>query len=224
MRIAKLPHGVEISFPDNVSDKEMDKTVQEFLNGKERDNKAEKADTALIKATSVLFGKFTAQMESLREAIYKLPKMMIADKPDLSKLENSADYQEKYLLSIVQQGTSNKKLQEEISGKIGALADITIKNSKDQPIKEIRNQFDVLSKNIGEILLKAQMGTKKEMQNSLNEQRKSMQMMMDNQTERLELRINHAAKKITDAITAPKELIFDKKTGRPVGVKVKNKQ
>lgn len=217
MREAKLPGGTSILFPDNTTDREMDKTVELIVNAKKG---GDKRDSALVKLTSQLFGKVSGQIEGLKQALYQMPKLIAEQQFDLSKLENSSDA----LL------TESKKANEMMRGQLDKLVTISNSAGKDDAAaarKEIRN----LAGSIAGAIEASHKAMKIEVIRALAENNKALMKKMEASDDAHEQAIRISTKVIRrevigmkegiiEAIRAPRDLLFDKKD-RPIGVKVR---
>lgn len=223
MPIAKLPGGIEIVFPEGTSDKTIDRSVQEFLNGKipEKQDK----DSSLIRLTSALFAKISTQVETLREAIYKLPQMIIAEKFDLTKLESSAEFTEKYALTLVQKAAASEKAAaksaDEIKSRLDALIKIVATNGAAPQNAELKKEITAMGQKITDAIERSHINFKKELVSEISEQSKLAREASEAHVARVEKKISQASARLNDTMRAERTLIFDKKTGKPIGAKIK---
>lgn len=215
MRIAKLPRGVEIHFPDGTSDADMDKSVAEFVNSKEPEN------GGIAKLATEFFAKVQTQIETLKQAIYQMPKLLIEQQFNLKKIEDSFQFIEAYLLSLVQYHKKKEKTNEEIKSGINSIVKAVAGNAPDKHVVEIRRQMELMGESIADAIILSQSRMRSEMAKALSQQAQTSLRMHENSMMAVEKKIGGMTKRIIETLNAPKEIIFDKDK-RPVGVKIKD--
>ena len=217
MPIAKLPNGIEIAFPEGTSDKTIDRTVQEFINGREKPV----PNYAMVKLTTNLFSRMGSQIESLKETIYKLPSMVIAEKTDVTKLEKLTETLANSASAVVAKMDVHETHSKDIKATLGKLvktAEITNSLSGDETLQK---EIALLSDNITSAIVVANEQNKKELIRLHTEHLKAMKSLLAENSDRLEKKIIQGSNNIVQAILTPKEVVYDKKTSRPTGVKAK---
>jgi hypothetical protein len=105
----------------------------------------------------------------------------------------------------------------EIRNQIGVL----IKAVEANDPKEIKAEIANLNVSLAKELRNSNTAMRKEFKNALESQSEDMYLALEARFKAMEENIVNAVERLIEVISAPKELIIDKQTGRPTGVKIK---
>lgn len=217
-RIAKLPGNIEIAFPAGTPDKVIDKHV-EMLNAKPVER-----DTTLVKLTSSLFAKISTQFETLKEAIYKLPDMIVVEKPDMTKIEKIGANIEGHSLAIIRKmGVAESiiaSIRDGIAGIIKAINSTNQQQQIDALAKEVRILSDAVY-NQGIMMQQAQKENRSATSLLVEKQTKLLLASSSDNALKMEKVMRRKADEVIEVLTAERVIVRDKKTDRPIGTKIK---